>query len=830
MNSFKLNRVWDPSSETLVIHTLLLGAGAIIGVILLVVRAYTLSIPPPPLPDLLPYLIIRRAWRPEPHERYLYHVGLLLIPSVALVFWYGMLKLKEYAYRELREMNAIKSLAAQSSWAIFLSSAIALAGMALLLMKKIPLAAAGASAMLWFAFSVCSIVYFYRYVARTLAALNDEKTIDARIRTYNRLFVSLLGASTALFSIAALVMISISVNQTKIINFLNDHGLESLLALALVGLIVWFWGRIKNRLPHVWTLPKTRWLEIAAVMIVIPFLLWNPAFKHYFGVDEGTLHHYSFFLGPAHDLLRGKYQLVNTESQYGILLTSGLAFIFKHVIPFSLSYFYTLIMAVSIFYYWMLYFFIRRYTGKVSYAWLGVLCAFSVNILAIGAHKSPFEAYIFPSVTPLRFLFDIPVFILVLQYARTARERYTYAASALCACALFYNFEIGLSLSLSLFVFFLVHLWRQRETTARQCATILARRLAIFVGVGGIIFFAYSSSIYLRSEQWPDWARWLYFVKFYAAGFGALPITRTISPYQVLLLIYAVTSFWTLVEMAYRKVERDTPVVAGMTAYGLLIFHYYLNRSHTNNLFVVSIPAALLMIIIVWRVKSVLAEMVKKKGMPFLFLHTIYVGACMLIIGIYIIQLPTLALIMANRFANPYQNGTHYDWESKATNFSEPYLDPAPFVAAANELSARADTQRRVALLSGYDTLLHFMSSTTNGSNFYNLENQIRTWSDLDAAVVAIKKSQTEYIFMDKKKDFVRDREGFALLYRDYQKFKHEDALNWENTIKLSVQYRALYEKSKQRSNVIELLFAGLRDQYEYSHMAGNLAVYRFKR
>ncbi len=745
-------RNWDVSLRSLPYHVLLLCIGTALGVGVLVLRAITLNIPPPQLPDLLPYVLFFRTYRPEPQEAYLYHWGLIVVPTIACLFWYGMLwwidRMDEQFKRRVRSIATHR---------VFLS--------------------------------------VYLMVVFTTVIL-------------------ILGLAYT------------KINNIKLISFINNARLELMVSIVLGGILIQskkLCPSITLGIAKIFSSPLREGLGIA---IILFFLFWNPSFKIFFGLNEGLLHHYSFFLGPINDILHGKIQLVSTESQYGILLTSFLGFVYQHIAPLSLTSFYAITMGITMLYYGMLYYILRIVLDSKWYAFLGICLAYSIHILAINGHKPPFEAYIFPSVTPLRFIFDIPLFFCIYQYAKTRNILFAYAGSCLSAVALFYNFEIGISLLVSFVLSILFVSWQHTHQWKQACG-IAMKPLVVCLMVISILFVSFSCITFIKSGVWPDWIRWYYFAQLYASGFGALPIVRIIAPYQVLLAVYAVNVYWIILEVVFRRIQQDTALRLGLTIYGLLIFHYYLNRSHTNNLFVVSIPAAMLLILLLARVARITVDQIQNlnKGQK-MFYRLLKWGMASFITLCIIIQVPNFFLVLANRYFNPYRHTPSYQWHMRASTFSEPYVNPAPFEEARDAIKIATRNHNTIPILSRYDFLYHFMSGTANTVNFYNLENQVRTWSDLQKIINEIKRENPPYLFYDHNATYTRDQAHMKNLLTNYRVHTEDKLLTEHELRTLAVQYGDAYALTRQRSNVIELIFAGIADQYTFKARAGNLDLY----
>jgi len=462
------------------------------------------------------------------------------------------------------------------------------------------------------------------------------------------------------------------------------------------------------------------------------------------------VHHYHFFLGPVNDILHGKFLMVNTESQYGILLTLFLTVIFKYLLPLSYANLYLVVMAVTIVYYLFLYIFLRKIHHSRIFTSLALLSIFAAHILALNTYNPPHETYAYPSVTPLRFIFDIPIFLLLLHFITTQKYKFLYLASALAGVAVFYNFEIGISCAITVFAFigitfiFSVSPFAARLKHACMAGIIM---LITMLVVGSMV----SLLAHTITGQWPEWMQLLYHARIHGTGFMAMPLPKGPHYYYFVLTVYAAILLAAVIQKFYKIVHPLTHLFAAMAIYGLLIFHYYLNRSHTNNLFVIIVPAMILLsMILKFAWQRTQQSWQNKHSNPSLVFYTTLIAG---VVGIYILlgayQMQTFAKIATQRYSPLFSPHESFVWDYQGTGFYEPYIDPMPFEEAASALSAYADKNGRVALLSGYDTLLCIMSDTVNIINYFNIENEPNVRQQLENTTEQLMADKPEMLFID---------------------------------------------------------------------------------
>ncbi|OGL87725.1 hypothetical protein A3I42_03385 [Candidatus Uhrbacteria bacterium RIFCSPLOWO2_02_FULL_49_11] len=748
MNFFKLplSDRWRLDIATEPIHALLLGAGALFALLLFIQLPPLIHLSHTLPADFLPYIFDRELFNSEPEEPFFFHLGIIFLPLCSLLFWRFAIILNEKIFKDVSDQIVFHAISFKYSFGLLLSSCFSLVVFFVGVLRSHARMASFIAAIVVFFSMAAANHIFLRSIAHKFLLAHDGAEKDAYLRVSQKYLWSL-----AIIFILALFLLFGWLSLFAYIKQYVFHILLFIVLFCVAGTGYWMLHK-RIFLQKPWQIG----LEIFIIGILVPLLLWNPHFRYHAGFGGTALYHFNFFLGPVNDILHGKLLFAGTESQYGILLTYSLAFLFRYLVPFTYANFYVVIMAVSIAYYWLLYALLRVLTRSVRWSIVGLFTVFCVHLLAITAISPPNEAYSFPSVTPLRFIFDIPIFLLLLLFIRKGKQFILPLAFTL-ACAVFYNFEIGISLGLAVFTFFVLRTWFA-DSGKRTCThelLLFCGYSALFLAViAGIVTFG----TYIGSGQFPAWGRLIYFTKLYSAGFGALPLPQGFNLYHLVLLIYLVTLLTVVVKKFAGNARSEDALWGALAVYGIFIFHYYLNRSHPNNLYVVIVPAAILFIMMTKWVAGRFQEARQQYKQPSLnikggYLLPYYAALLTVIIVVFgvigVVQGNALATVVIQRYFVKYDTLNLNYWAYQGTNFfaREPQDD---FAIAANTLKKYADGEGRVALLSKNDTTLTIMSGTVNVTDFYYLEEQIWTQSDLERAVVQLKGANPPYLFIDR--------------------------------------------------------------------------------
>lgn len=330
---------------------------------------------------------------------------------------------------------------------------------------------------------------------------------------------------------------------------------------------------------------RAAWMIDGLVVLVVALVVINPDFSF-----ESA--HYNFYLGPVNDLLHGRSMLVDINCQYGVLVIYFLALVFKSgALPLTYKGLAALIGILLVVQYSLVYLLLRRLLGSQLFAVLvlGLILRLSFfSQLGLAA---------LPSIGPLRFgLTYVLLFLTVLRSWRPRLERPAQVA----VWAL-----VGLSSAWSIETFFYllpaylaILVWQQLPAAGiRPLLKGVSVELRWAVAAIALVHLALALDVFSRSGELPHWGRYLEYLALYSVGeFGALPI-HPWSPWALIVGVYLASAVLLVYQGTYHAPGPHPPelkVVAGLTAFGLAQFTYYLGRSHPNNLYHICIPSLVL--------------------------------------------------------------------------------------------------------------------------------------------------------------------------------------------------------------------------------------------
>ncbi len=437
-----------------------------------------------------------------------------------------------------------------------------------------------------------SHLYHFGFIATIAAALfawGAGMTFLGRYRGGQRRLIRILAGMTVLFFCALIASLLPMINAVTVRELLRHtaNGVHPLIFIgALAATAVWIFHdgwRLRSRALLV--------LECIGILVLVTCILFDPQYASPMSLAGGAGYHVWFFLAPVHDVLQGKHLLVDTSSQYGVLLIQALASLFRIGVPFSFPHFTLMLMVLSIVYHFFFYLILRATLRDRSLAFLGILLILSMGFLRHAAFNFPGEPYIHPSALKLRFLFDLPVFALLAWHVHRRYWLVLPVAAFLSAVSLLWNSETGLSLCIAYLAYVGIDAlqtprWRVAFLRMLLHSTFLVASIA---AVGGLFVWW----TFWASGSLPDFSLISMYMRLYYSGFGALPMP-VVGAWCVLLFLYAVVLLQAARRVFLGGRDLETALRVGYAIYGLMIFHYYISHSASTNLSAVTMPAVVL--------------------------------------------------------------------------------------------------------------------------------------------------------------------------------------------------------------------------------------------
>jgi len=364
---------------------------------------------------------------------------------------------------------------------------------------------------------------------------------------------------------------------------LLGFGISSLLLAMLHSRVHQFFEVKARSLARFWS----------GLLCFFPFLFLQPE-APLAGYD---IYHINAYIGPVNNFLAGRIPFVDIYAQYGTSYIA-VAILFKYLLPVSIFNFFLITQLFELIQQVMLLLIVRKLTkGNLFVLLLSISTLFIYNAHVI---TTP-GAFGRPSMGGFRFL---PLLLLAHTLISLPRNRCFSIPSllALIFC-LFWSLEI-LLLSILVFVGFIV-LNSFSLTDLKESGRKLSKYL-LFLCLLIILFLsALNSAIYFVYGQHPDFRPYaeIIFGTLLSGGsqdFWGTPISHEFSVWIIYLVTYGFFSIMMMENLMRKDIHLigQKGKLGAILILGILQFSYFVGRSYAMNLYVVSFPLLILVLII----------------------------------------------------------------------------------------------------------------------------------------------------------------------------------------------------------------------------------------
>lgn len=302
--------------------------------------------------------------------------------------------------------------------------------------------------------------------------------------------------------------------------------------------------------------------------------------------------HQDFLLGPANQVLGGSTMLVDVSSQYGVGSIYALAAWFE-LLPIGYGTLGLLDGVLTAFYF-VLGFLVLR-VARVS--WALATAALALGVVAL-VYNRVYPVGSIVQEGPIRFGLPLAVIIMLVLAAR-APQRGRLArgiAFAVVGLSSIWSIEMFVYTAGTLAAMLAVDAYLLRHDRLRRLAQQLA--LAGLACAGAHLLLAAGTLV--AAGELPDWGQYLVFLKAFLVG-EAGETTYDFERWSPGLAVGAVCLASALALGILLRSRRDLfeaervaiAALTGTTAYGVLLFSYFVNRSAPHVLVYVCLPVLL---------------------------------------------------------------------------------------------------------------------------------------------------------------------------------------------------------------------------------------------
>jgi len=338
-------------------------------------------------------------------------------------------------------------------------------------------------------------------------------------------------------------------------------------------------------------------LRFSALDIVVPLLIfaliyvpdWRQLSGRFF-LRDGLLHWDFYAMGPALAFHHGKALGTDFYAMYGLGWPTFFGLLSRWV-PLSYGRMMQIGVLYACLYFAGVYLLLRLLLRRPWLAAAGTGLAMLQLVLGAGTEV----VWVLPSVTVLRWAFDVWCFIALVMHRTTGKRIWAVAAGALIGLAVFFSTDTGLYLAAAAAFYWLCTAWvgGDRAFNPRDVAWCLA-------AAAGTL--AAGMAVAARGTLFTGdfWSGWLEPLGDYRGGFAQAPLATVpdwpaVACFVVLFFVYLAFAGHSLARVLYRRAGSRDVLIGTFAVYGLMSLIHFVGRSADNTLLRLSVPLALIL-------------------------------------------------------------------------------------------------------------------------------------------------------------------------------------------------------------------------------------------
>ena len=330
------------------------------------------------------------------------------------------------------------------------------------------------------------------------------------------------------------------------------------------------------------------------VPIVIVLFTYVPFWRQTAGraFQDETMFHWDFFaMGPMLGLDSGAALGTDVHSLYGVgwpmfyrALSGWLPISYGRMIQIGSIYLCIYMLGV--------YLLLRMLVRRPLLAALGA----ALLILQFSVATQEFFLWRFPSLTFMRWPFDVWCFIALVMHWRSGRRIWAIVAGAMVGLAIVFVVDTGVYLAAAVGLYWLGTVAIASDKGRRLLDSVLSGATALIVLAAG--FLIASRGTFLQAGFWKGLFET--FLQF-GDGYGMLPLatyprTPALAFFAVVFLFHLVVLGWSLVLLLHGRAGHFEIFNGCLSVYGLLLQTKFVGYSENINAFRLWVPALLVAI------------------------------------------------------------------------------------------------------------------------------------------------------------------------------------------------------------------------------------------
>jgi len=284
-------------------------------------------------------------------------------------------------------------------------------------------------------------------------------------------------------------------------------------------------------------------------------------------------HHYSFYIGPALDIIKGKSLFGDTPSQYGYLSIHFLSFILN-LIGTSLAKFNLINILLFVFYYFIASLILFKLIKNKFLATIS-----SVVFITLQTIFSYYSESLYPSTGPMRFGLGLLTLWVLISFSQKTSF---ILGSIFTSIALFWSIETAVYIVPAWLAACLIFSYNSTNSFKEFLKSSI-RKLSFLGITTASIFSLVVLKEYSIQHIFPRISDYFEFAITFKSGYGSILISAYGNYYPiVLIMIFGVVAIACILTSKIKT--KLLPLLVFIAIHNIAIFSYFISRSHENNI------------------------------------------------------------------------------------------------------------------------------------------------------------------------------------------------------------------------------------------------------
>lgn len=534
--------------------------------------------PPPPSPDWT--VMALAQWYPE-NEIQLYIIGFILVPLVGLGFYLLLKNVLSKINSDL--LNRVASLYLRISFISFL-------------LLWWVLQRASLSNLLY----ISALYFFFISIITLFFTVTSDKFLKSIAMLSNLIDItSGIGLSLASFLIIRNIFFTDYFSSSDYLKIFQNaelyvyfHGFNWLqftgISAAIIVPFLLYIFRPRALIFFFSQKSVKFYLDLFSIIIIILlFSIINP-----YTLKNGQLifgRDYTAVMGTVNDIIGGKTVLVNSFSQYGLIMPYALSIIINFI-PLNHSTFFYVNYAVNLLGLCLIYLALRKWLRNFFFPIFWIFLVFAhyyfavlTNILFNGQSSM------------IRFGCWLVIFLYIL-FAKSIIKNNLIRRSLeliIVGISVFWAFDVGIYIFFSYTAYIFIRDLLANTNLKSGFISFCNSFFYLMVSLT-VIFLSINLFSFLRSGGLPDWKEYMFHTFMFSNGYGQalMPVIGhhlIFIFFHCCLILYIIYILFEKQDLTIQK-KNDLPLVGFLASYATTSFLYYVGESRPNQIELLMLP------------------------------------------------------------------------------------------------------------------------------------------------------------------------------------------------------------------------------------------------